>query len=43
MDLEPKPASLWWTSTYASEEREDMILGTQKVVTNSLLKTNSGY
>ena len=31
MDLEPKPASLWWTSTYASEEKEDMILGTSKV------------
>ena len=30
MDLEPKPASLWWTSTYASEEKEDMILGTSK-------------
>ena len=27
-DLEPKPASLWWTSTYASEEKIDMILGT---------------
>ena len=30
MDLEPKPASLWWTSTCASEEKEDMILGTSK-------------
>ena len=27
-DLEPKPASLWWTSTYDSEEKVDMILGT---------------
>ena len=27
-DLEPKPASLWWTSTYASEEKNDMIVGT---------------
>ena len=27
-DLESKPASLWWTSTYASEEKNDMILGT---------------
>ena len=27
-DLEPKPASLWWTSTYASEEKEEMSLGT---------------
>ena len=27
-DLVPKPASLWWTSTYDSEERNDMILGT---------------
>ena len=26
-DLEPKPASLWWTSTYDSEEESDMILG----------------
>ena len=30
VDLEPKPASLWWTSTYASEEKEDMILGTSE-------------
>ena len=30
VDLEPKLASLWWTSTYASEEMEDMILGTSK-------------
>ena len=30
VDLEPKPASLWWTSTYASEEKEDMIPGTSK-------------
>ena len=29
VDLEPKTASLW-TSTYASEERKDMILGTSK-------------
>ena len=29
VDLEPKPASLW-TTTYASEEKEDMILGTSK-------------
>ena len=27
-DLEPKPASLWWTSTYEPEEKVDMILGT---------------
>ena len=30
MDLEPKPASLWWSNTYASGEKEDMILGTSK-------------
>ena len=30
MDLEPEPASLWWTSTYASENKEDIILGTSK-------------
>ena len=30
VDLEPKHASLWWTSTYAFEEKEDMILGTSK-------------
>ena len=30
VDLEPKPASLWSASTYASEEKEDMILGTSK-------------
>ena len=28
VDLEPKAASLWWTTTYASEEKEEMILGT---------------
>ena len=27
-DLEPKPASLWWTSTYDSEEKSDVNLGT---------------
>ena len=27
-DMEPKPASLWWRSTYPSEEKNDMILGT---------------
>ena len=27
-DSVPKPASLWWTSTYDSEEEIDMILGT---------------
>ena len=27
-DLEPKPASLWWTSTHDAEEKVDMILGT---------------
>ena len=27
-DLEPKPASLWWTSAYASEEKSDIIVGT---------------
>ena len=26
-DLEPKPASLWWTSTYDSEEKSDVNLG----------------
>ena len=30
MDLEPKLVSLWWTSTYASEEEDEMILGTSK-------------
>ena len=30
VDLEPKPASLWWTSTCASEDKSDMILGTSK-------------
>ena len=30
VDVEPKPASLWWTSTYASEEKSDMILGNGK-------------
>ena len=30
VDLEPKPASLWWTSTHACEVKENMILGTSK-------------
>ena len=30
VDLEPKPASLWWTSTYASEDKSDMILSTSR-------------
>ena len=37
VDLEPKPASLWWTSTYASEEKSDMILGTIKKNYNKFL------
>ena len=41
VDLERKPASLWWTSTHASEEKEDMILAPQPDVANSLLRTNS--
>ena len=28
-DVEPKPASLWWTSTYASEMMEDITIGTR--------------
>ena len=28
--LDPKPASLWWTSKFASEEKEDLILSTSK-------------
>ena len=35
-DLEPKPASLWWTRTYALEEKSDF-------VTHFLLKMNSRY
>ena len=30
VNLEPKPASLWWTSTYASREKSDMILCTSE-------------
>ena len=30
VDLEPEPASLWWASTYASEEKDDMTLVTAK-------------
>ena len=26
VDLESKPACLWWTNTYASEDKSDMIL-----------------
>ena len=28
-DLEPKPASLWWTSTYGSEERQELTIDTE--------------
>ena len=42
-DLKPKTASLWWTSTYASEERSDMILGTQRAVTNFPWRVHSRY
>ena len=31
VDLEPKPVSLRRTSTYASEEKKDVIWGTSKV------------
>ena len=27
LDLEPKPASLWWTSTYVHGEKSDLIFG----------------
>ena len=37
VDLEPKLASLWWTSTYAFEEKEDMMVS-HKVATKSLLQ-----
>ena len=30
VDLEPKLASLWWTITYASEEKKDMVWGTEE-------------
>ena len=30
VDMNPKPASLWCTSTYAYAKKEDMILGTSK-------------
>ena len=44
VDLEPTQASLWWTSTYASEEKEVMILGASKrLLQISLLKKNSRY
>ena len=33
-DLVSKPASLWWTSTYNSEEKVDMILGTHQGAAN---------
>ena len=38
LDLEPKPASLWWTSTHASEEPNDMMLGTSKTQKKHLQK-----
>ena len=28
-DVEPKPASLWWTSTYDSEEKNDLSIDTE--------------
>ena len=33
-DLIPKPAFLWWTSTYDSEGKVDMILGPNLGATN---------
>ena len=27
-DLEPQPASPWWTSTYAGEDKDDMVIKT---------------
>ena len=29
-DLEPKPVSPWWTSIYADEKKEDMMIETKK-------------
>ena len=29
-DLEPMPASLWWSNTYAEENKEDMMIKTKK-------------
>ena len=43
LDLEPKPASLWWTRTYAPEEKSDLILGTSNGCYKFLLKMNSRY
>ena len=28
-DLEPKPVSPWWTSIYADEKKEDMMIETK--------------
>ena len=41
-DLENKPASLWWTSTYDPEEKEDTNLGHRDAI-NVLLKISSRY
>ena len=30
-DLQPKLASLWWSSTFAERKKEDMVIKTQKV------------
>ena len=40
-DLEPKSASLWWSSTYAEEVKEDMTMTTKKDCTSVLLKRGS--
>ena len=37
-DLEPKPASLWWSSTDAEEVKEDMTLETKEDCTSSPFK-----
>ena len=39
-DLAPKPASLWWTSTYDSEEKSDINLGTSSGCYKFPLKTS---
>ena len=41
MDLEPKPASLWWTSTYDSEEKSDMNVGTSSGCYKFLFEVHS--
>ena len=45
-DLTPNPASLWWTSTYDSEQKKELMIdtetGSHRIPFEELLKKNLG-